>query len=68
MIFISDVIQKVEDMQKQKTVPSSAVIQFLSNIDLSHVLPSKAPTTARKFMVCDYVDLSVMRPQRYTVV
>lgn len=52
MIFISDVIQKVEDMQKQKTVPSSAVIQFLSNIDLSHVLPSKAPTTARKFMVC----------------
>ena len=52
MIFISDVIQKVEDMQGHKTVPSSAVIQFLSNIDLSHVLPSKSPTISRKFLVC----------------
>ncbi|KAF8803522.1 hypothetical protein BYT27DRAFT_7195356 [Phlegmacium glaucopus] len=50
MVFISDVIQKVEDMQKHNTVPSSAVIQFLSNIDLSHVLSPKAPTAARKFM------------------
>ena len=48
MIFISDVIQKVEDMQRH----TSAVIQFLSNINLNHVLPSKAPTTARKFIVC----------------
>ena len=52
MIFISDVIQKVEDMQRHNTVPSSAVIQFLSNIDLGHVLPSRAPSAARKFMVC----------------
>jgi len=52
MVFISDVIQKVEEMQRHNAVPSSAVIQFLSNIDLSHVLSSKAPTTARKFMVC----------------
>jgi hypothetical protein len=53
MIFISDVIQKVEDMQRHNTVPSSAVIQFLSNIDLSHVMPAKAPSTARKFMWSD---------------
>ncbi len=51
MVFISDVIQKVEDMQKHRTVPSAEVLKFLSNINLDHILPSKPPITFRRFMV-----------------
>ncbi|KAF8162962.1 high-temperature-induced dauer-formation protein-domain-containing protein [Crassisporium funariophilum] len=50
MIFISDVIQKVEDMQRHRTIPSTEVIKFLSNVNLAHVIPANPPSTARKFM------------------
>ncbi|KAF9533431.1 high-temperature-induced dauer-formation protein-domain-containing protein [Crepidotus variabilis] len=51
MIFISDVVQKVENMQKHRTVPSSDVLKFLSSLNLDHVLPpgSKPLIMSRKF-------------------
>jgi len=52
MIFISDVIQKVEDMQRHRTVPSAEVIKFLSGVNLDHIIPSKPPISARRFTVC----------------
>jgi len=53
MIFITEVIQKVEDMQRHRSVPSSEVINFLSRLNLDHVLPNKPPLSPRKFMVSD---------------
>ncbi|KAF9483787.1 hypothetical protein BDN70DRAFT_851104 [Pholiota conissans] len=53
MIFISDSIQKVEDMQRHRTVPSTEVLKFLSNINLEHVLPSKPPVSTRRFVWSD---------------
>ncbi len=52
MIFISEVVQRVEEMQKHSTVPSAEVISFLSRINLDHVLPSKPSIAARRFVVC----------------
>lgn len=57
MIFISDVIQKVEDMQRHRTFPSTEVIKFLSSVNLDHIIPSKPAITARRFMV--YVKLKI---------
>ena len=57
-------------MQTHRAVPSSAVIQFLFNlnIDLSHVLPSKVPTTARNFTCLAYELFLQLHPsQRKTV-
>jgi len=51
MIFITEVIQKVEDMQRHRSVPSSEVISFLSRLNLDHVLPNKPPVAPRRFMV-----------------
>ncbi|KAF4615248.1 hypothetical protein D9613_002761 [Agrocybe pediades] len=53
MVFISDVIQKVEDMQRHRTFPSTEVIKYLSSINLDHVIPSKPAITARRFMWSD---------------
>jgi len=52
MIFISAVIQRVEDMQKHSAVPSTEVIKFLSSVSLDGVIPSNPPISARRFMVC----------------
>lgn len=51
MLFISEVVQKVEDMQRHGSAPSAQVMKFLSNTSLDHVIPSKPPITARRFMV-----------------
>jgi len=51
MIFISEVVQKVEDMQRQNTVPSAESLRFLSSVHLDHVLPNKPPITSRRFVV-----------------
>ncbi|KIM48882.1 hypothetical protein M413DRAFT_89117 [Hebeloma cylindrosporum] len=53
MIFISVVIQRVEDMQRHSTVPSAEVIKFLSGVSLDGVIPSNPPTSARRFMWSD---------------
>ncbi|KAF8964015.1 high-temperature-induced dauer-formation protein-domain-containing protein [Flammula alnicola] len=53
MIFISDVIQRVEDMQRHRTVPSAEVTKFLSSVKLDHVIPSKPPITPRRFLWSD---------------
>jgi hypothetical protein len=60
MVFISDTIQKVEDMQRHRTVPSAEVLKFLSNINIDHVIPSKPLITARRFMVCPstFIDIA----------
>ena len=52
MIFISVVIQRVEDMQRHSTFPSAEVIKFLSDVSLDGVIPSNPPISARRFMVC----------------
>lgn len=67
MVFISDVIQKVEDMQKHRTVPSAEVLKFLSNINLDHILPSKPPIAVRRFMVL-YSLSSVLKYERSLMV
>ncbi|KAF8911951.1 high-temperature-induced dauer-formation protein-domain-containing protein [Gymnopilus junonius] len=53
MVFISDVVQKVEDMQRHRTVPSAEVLKFLSSISLDRVIPNKPPITARRFLWSD---------------
>ena len=51
MVFISEVVQRVEDMQRHSTIPTPQVFRFLSSINLDHVLPSKPPMTTRRFLV-----------------
>lgn len=51
MLFISEVVQKVEEMQRHRTVPSADVLKFLSNVNLDHLFPSKPPISARRFVV-----------------
>ncbi|KAF5331063.1 hypothetical protein D9619_005935 [Psilocybe cf. subviscida] len=53
MLFISEVVQKVEDMQRHGSAPSAQVMKFLSNTSLDHVIPSKPPIAARRFMWSD---------------
>jgi len=51
MLFISEIVQKVEDMQRHRTVPSTEVIKFLSSVNLDHIIPNKPQISARRFMV-----------------
>ncbi|KDR73482.1 hypothetical protein GALMADRAFT_227930 [Galerina marginata CBS 339.88] len=53
MLFVSDVIQRVEDMQRHRTIPSAEVIKFLASINLDHIIPTKPPIAARRFMWSD---------------
>uniref|UniRef100_A0A8H7Y292 RecA family profile 1 domain-containing protein n=1 Tax=Psilocybe cubensis TaxID=181762 RepID=A0A8H7Y292_PSICU len=53
MLFISDVVQKVEDMQRHRTVPSADVLKFLSNVNLDHIFPTKPPISSRRFLWSD---------------
>jgi hypothetical protein len=70
MIFISVVIQRVEELQRHSTVPSAEVIKFLSGVSLDGVIPSNPPISARRFMVCRivYKEESKNLPRNYPVV
>jgi hypothetical protein len=59
MIFISEVVQKVGDLQRQFAHPSTESLRFLSTVQLGHVLPQKPPITSRRFLVSIWPDPSL---------
>jgi hypothetical protein len=53
MLVISELLPKVQGLQaaRHKSNPTSAIMDFLRGVTLTHVLPPAPPLTPRKFIV-----------------
>ena len=53
MLVISELLPKVQGLQaaRPKSNPTSAIMDFLRGVTLTHVLPPAPPLTPRKFIV-----------------
>lgn len=53
MLVISELLPKVQELQavRHKPNPTSAIMDLLRSITLTHVLPQPPPLTPRKFIV-----------------
>ncbi|KAF9036701.1 high-temperature-induced dauer-formation protein-domain-containing protein [Panaeolus papilionaceus] len=53
MLFISDLVQKVEEMQKHGSNASTEILKFLSSVNLDHIYTQRPPIIPRCFQWSD---------------
>jgi hypothetical protein len=53
MLVISELLPKIQELQaaRHKPNPTSAIMDLLRSVTLTHVLPPAPPLTPRKFIV-----------------
>ncbi|PPR04968.1 hypothetical protein CVT24_010426 [Panaeolus cyanescens] len=53
MLFISDLVQKVEEMQKHGSNAATEILKFLSSVNLDHIYSQRPPIVPRRFQWSD---------------
>jgi hypothetical protein len=57
MLVISELLPKIQELQaaRHKPNPTSAIMDLLRSVTLTHVLPPAPPLTPRKFVVSSVI-------------